>query len=137
MRQQVANALVGETRQFFQMFANTSAQTGDLLRQDDAEFGYQPAQAVVGGRTFFDKTLPRAVQGENDLLVLFLDRDKTHVGSGDGFANGCRIRCVVLSALAAHAVRGNELGGHQFDGVAVIPEQSCPVMRARAGFDTN
>ncbi len=95
--------------------------------QNNTEFGHQSTQAVVGGGAFFDKALPRAVQGENDLikplrsglssqkarakplrmLVLFLDRDKTHVASGDGFADGGRIRCVVLAAFAAHAVRGS------------------------------
>ena len=55
-------------------------------------------------------------------------------GPGDGFADGGGIGRIVLAALAAHAVGGDELGGHQFDGVAVLPEQPCPVVRAGAGF---
>ena len=64
------------------MRADVPAQAGDLLRQDDAEFGDQAAQAVVGGGAFFDKALPGAVQAEDDLLVFFLDRDKAHVWAG-------------------------------------------------------
>ena len=41
---------------------------------------------------------------------------------------------VVLAAFAAHAVGRDELGGDEFDGVAVLPEESCPVVGAGAGF---
>ena len=116
------------------MRANVAAQTGDFLWQDDAELGNQATQAVVGRGTFFDKTFPRAVQAEDDLLVLFLDRDEAHMCPGDGFADGGRIRCVVLAALAAHAVGGDKLRGHQFDGVPVLAELSGPVVCAGAGF---
>ena len=64
----------------------------------------------------------------------FLDRHKAHVGPGDGFADGGGIGGVVLAALAAHAVGRDELGRHQPDGVAVVPEQPRPVVRAGAGF---
>lgn len=69
-----------------------------------------PRSVSVGGRTFFDKTLPRAVQGENDLLVLFLDRDKTHVGSNDGFANGCRIAASFFPRLPLMRYGVTDLG---------------------------
>ena len=104
------------------MLSDVSAQAGYLQWQNNSEFGHLATQAVVSSGAFVDKALPRAMQGENDLLVLFLDRDKTHVGSADSFADDGRIRGVVLAAFAAHAVRGNELGGHQFDGVSIIPE---------------
>lgn len=42
--------------------------------------------------------------------------------------------CVVLASLARHAVRGDELGGDQFDGVAMLAEQAGPVVGAGAGF---
>lgn len=61
-------------------------------------------------------------------------RHEAHVGSGDGFADGSGIRRVVLAALAAHAVRGDELGGDQPDGVAVLPEQPRPVVGAGTRF---
>ena len=94
----------------------------------------EAAQPVVGGGAFFDEPLPGAVQAEDDLLVFFLDRDEAHLRPGDGFADGGSIRGVVLAALAAHAVGGDELGRHQLDGVAVLAEQSRPVVRAGAGF---
>ena len=119
------------------MSADFPTQAFDFLRQNNAEFADQATQAVVERGAFFHEALPGAVQAEDGLLVDALDRDKAHVRPGDSFANGGGIGRVVLAALAAHPVRGDELGGHQFDGVAVIPEQSCPVMRARAGFDTN
>ncbi len=62
------------------MLSDTFAKAGHLLRQDDAEFGHQAAHAVIGGGAFFDKALPRTVQGEDDLLLFFLDRDKRMVG---------------------------------------------------------
>ena len=68
--------------------------------------------------------------------MFFFDRDESHLGPGDGFADGGGVRCVVFAALAAHAVRADELGGDQFDGVAVLAEQPCPVVCAGAGhFD--
>jgi len=137
VREQITDAPIGETGNIFKMRANTPSQAGDLLWQDDAELGDETTQTVVGRGAFFDKTLPRAVQAEDDLLVFFLDRDEAHMRSGNGFADGGRIRCVVLAALATHAVRGDELRGHQFDGVAVLTELSGPVVGARAGFDAD
>ena len=51
--------------------------------------------------------------------MFFLDGDKAHVRSGDGLSDGGGIRSVVLAAFATHAVGGDELRCHQFDGVAV------------------
>ena len=68
-----------------------------------------------------------SLQAQNDLLVFFLDWAEQHVGTGDGFANRGSIRCIVLAATASHAVRGDEFGRHEFDGVAVLPELPCPV----------
>jgi hypothetical protein len=66
--------------------------------------------------------------------VFFLHRHETHGGTGDGFGDGGGVRGVVLAALAAHAIRGDEFGGDQLDGVAVLAELTGPVMRAGAGF---
>ena len=41
---------------------------------------------------------------------------------------------VVLAAFAAHAVGRDELGGDEFDGVAVLAELQRPVVRTGAGF---
>lgn len=48
------------------------------------------------------------------LLVLFLDRNKAHLGPGGGLSDGGSVRGVVpkagfalLASLARHAVRGN------------------------------
>ena len=70
MGQQVDRCTGWLAGQVFQVGADVAAQAGDLLRQDDAEFGDQAAQAVVEGGAFFDKPLPRAVQAKDDLLVL-------------------------------------------------------------------
>ncbi len=137
VRQEVADALVGIAGQIFEMGADVLAQAGDFLRQDDAEFGDQAADSVIRGGTLFDEALSRAVQGEDDLLVFFLDRNKAHVGAGDGFADGRGIGGIVLAAFAGEAVGGDELRRHQFDGVAVAPEQPGPVVGAGAGFDAD
>ena len=104
------------------------------MREDDAEFGDQSAQAVVQGGAFFDEALPGAVQGERGLLVFVLDGDEAHLRTGDGFADGGGIGGVVLAAFAAHAVGGDEHGGDEADGVAVPAEQTGPVVGAGAGF---
>ena len=44
------------------MLADTLAQSGHFLRQDNAEFGDQAAQTVIGRGTLFDEALPGAVQ---------------------------------------------------------------------------
>ena len=74
------------------------------------------------------------MQAQDDLLVFFLDRDKAHLGTGDGFTDGGGIRSIILAAATPHAVWGNELWRNQFDGVAVLTEQACPVMGAATGF---
>lgn len=61
-------------------------------------------------------------------------------GGGKPVPELCRehgISCVVLAMLAAQSVGGNEFGCHQFDGVAVLLKQPCPVMGAGAGFDAD
>ena len=66
--------------------------------------------------------------------MLFLDRDEKHVRARDGLADRGGVRRVVLAALAGHAVGRDELRCHQFDRVAVLPEQPRPVVRAGTGF---
>lgn len=116
------------------MGADFPAQAFDFLWQNDAEFADQAAEPVVERGAFFDEALPGAVQAEDGLLIDILDRDETHVGPGDGFADGRGIGGVILAALAAHPVRRHELGSHQFDGVAEAAEFSCPVVGAGTGF---
>ena len=62
VRQQVADALVGVAGQVFEVGADLAAQAAHLLREDDAEFGDEAAQAVVEGGAFFDESLPRAMR---------------------------------------------------------------------------
>ena len=119
------------------MGADFPAQALDFLRQDDAELADQPAQTVVEGGALFDEALPGAVQTEDGLLVDVLDWHEAHIGPGNGFADRCGIRRIILAALAAHPVRRHELGRHQFDGMSELSEQSCPVMRTRAGLHTD
>ena len=113
MGEQISDTAIGTPRQVFEMSANASAQTGDLLRQNDAEFGHQAAQAVVDRGAFFDEAIAGAVQAQDDLLVFFLDRDEAHVGPAHGFADRLGIGRVILAALARQAVGRDEFGGHQ------------------------
>jgi len=135
--EKITDAAIGVAGKIFEVGANLAAQAADLLWEHDAEFADEAAQAVVEGGAFFDETLPRAMEREDDLLLLFLHRHEAHVGPGDGFADGGGVRRVVLAALAAHAVRGDELGGDEPDGVTLLPEQPCPVVGAAAGFHTD
>ena len=102
--EQVADALVGVARQVFEVLTDVAAQAGDFLRQDDAELRYQAAQAVVDRGAFFDKALPGAVQGEDDLLEFSFTGTKRMLGrvtvsqmaaaSAASFCRACR-SCVV------------------------------------------
>ena len=132
--EQVADTAVGPAGEYFEVGADFPAQAFDFLWENDAEFADQATQAVVERGAFFDEALPSAVQTEDGLLINVLDRNEAHVGPGDGFADGGRIGGVVLAALAAHPVRRDELGGHQFDGVAEAAEFSCPVVGTGTGF---
>ena len=69
--------------------------------RDDAEFGYQAAQAVIGRGAFFNKALAGAVQTQDDLLVFFFDWDKAHVGPSDGLADGGGVLCIVPQGQAS------------------------------------
>ena len=64
------DALPGIVRQLVEMFAKVLAQTRHLLRQDDAKFGNQATQAVIGGGTLWDEALAGAVSAEDDVLGL-------------------------------------------------------------------
>lgn len=50
------------------------------------------------------------------------------------FADRSSIRCVVLAALARHAIRRDQTGRRELDRMTVLLEQTCPVMRAGAGL---
>ena len=77
------------------------------------------------------------MQRENGLQVFFLDRDKAHVGSANGFADGGGVRRVVFAALAGEVVEGNKLRSDEFDCMAVAAEQPCSVVSAGAGFEAD
>ena len=59
------------------------------------------------------------------------------MGPPHGFADRRGVGRVVLAALAAHPVGRDELGGHQFDAMAVGAKQPCKVVRSGAGFHAN
>lgn len=134
VREQVADAAIDVAGQVFEVGAYFAPQAGYLLWQHDAEFADQAAQAVVERGALFDEALTRAVKREGDLLVFFFHRHEAHGGPGDGFADGGGVRRVVLAAPTRHTVRGDEFGGDQLYRVPVLTEQSCPVVRAGAGF---
>jgi hypothetical protein len=54
--------------------------------------------------------------------------------TGDGFADRCGVRRIVLATLAAHAVRRDELRCHQLYSVVVLPEQPRPVVPTSTRF---
>jgi hypothetical protein len=132
--EQVADAAIHPTRECFKMGTDFPAQAFDFLRQHNPELADQAAQTVEERGALFNKTLPGTVQAEDGLLVDVLDRHETHVGPGDGFADGGGIGSIVFAPFAAHPVRRHKLGGHQFDGVAKAAELSRPVVGTGAGF---
>jgi hypothetical protein len=66
------------------------------------------------------------VQCQNRLLLNVLDRNKTHIGPGNGFADRLRIRGIVLVGLD---IRLDELGRHQLDGVPKSLQLARPVIQ--------
>src|SRR5487761_2166174 len=60
------------------------------------------ASKIADRCALLNESLPGAMQAQDDLLMLLLDRDKAHVRPGDGFADRRGICCVVFAALAAH-----------------------------------
>jgi len=62
VRQQIADALVGIARHFFEVCANLAPQTGNLLRQNNAKFSDEATQPVIECGTLLDETLPSAMQ---------------------------------------------------------------------------
>ena len=94
-------------------------------------------QSVIDRCALLNKPLPGAVQAQDDLLMFFLDRDKAHVRTRDGFADRRSICRVIFSAFTAHAIRHDELGSHQFHRVAMLAKQSRPVVRSRAGLHSD
>ena len=94
----------------------------------------RPQDAVNQGGALLHIALAGAMHEQSRLLLDALDRHEAHVGAGDGFGDGCRIRCIVLAAPATHAVGGDELGRHQAHGVAERGELPGPVVSAGTGF---
>lgn len=77
------------------------------------------------------------LQTRDDLLVLFLEGGKAHLGPGNGLSEGGSVRSIILATLARHAVGGDELGCDQFDAVAVLSEQALPNGGSGAGLYTD
>jgi hypothetical protein len=128
----VADRRVRPAGQVLEVRCGLAAYGGGLLRQDNAELREQAADAVDSGRALLDQALAHAVHAQPGLLVLALDRNEPHVRSLHCFADRSRVGCVVLAALAAHAIGRHELRRHQPKDVAVRGEQPRPVVRPRA-----
>lgn len=71
----------------------------NALRDDDPKFREQTSNLVGLSRASLHKPLANSVQREDCLLLNILDRNKSHVGSRNCFADGLGIGCIVLVGL--------------------------------------
>jgi len=120
--QRVADGRVRPAWQILEVDGGLAAHCGRPLREHDAELREQAADAVDRGRALLDQALAHTVNTQARLLVLALDRNETHVRSLHGFADGHRVRCVVLALFAAQSIRRDLLGLYQAHGVARLQE---------------
>ena len=67
------------------------------LGHDDAELGQVSPQGIHQHRTLADQQSPHAVKHQDALLVGALHRDKAHARPRHRFADGLRVRGIVLS----------------------------------------
>lgn len=100
----------------------------------DPEFAEQPPHLIDERRALGHGQGPRAVHSEHRLRFLALDRHETHLRPPDRLADCNRIVRVVL---ATHAVRNDELGGHEPGIVTELDQFPRPVVRSRACFDAD
>jgi hypothetical protein len=104
------------------------------LREHQAEFSQQPANAVDAGVALLFVALAQPVHSQYSLLLAAFDRNKPHLRARGGFTDSCRIGRVVLAAFAFHPVRRDEMRGDQPWRQAHAKQLASPVMAAGASF---
>jgi hypothetical protein len=92
------------------------------------------ADGVDHGRLLADEEMTRAMEHQAALLLGRLGRDEPHGRPPHRFANGFRVGDVVLLPLDVGFYVG---GRHQAHGVAERRELARPMMRRRAGLETD
>jgi hypothetical protein len=97
-------------------------------------FGSRSDPSLTISFTFHHKAFPGAVVHQLGLPGFALDLNDAHLRALHGFADGLRIGRIVLAALAAQPIRGDELRGDQPHPVAVPHEQPRPVARTGTRF---
>jgi hypothetical protein len=108
-------------------YLNQDADAVGAIGSDDAEFREVSADAVDQLCPLARQHLSHAMQHEDFLLALFLDRNEPHRRPGHGLANGLRIGRVVLVGLH---IGLNILRRQQADLVAEAANKPAPVVRA-------
>ena len=84
------------------------------------------------GYLTIDESLAHAVDAQAPLRVDALDGHEAHVRALDGFADGLRVRRIVLAFAPAQPVRRHELGRDDAHRVAQGLKLPRPVVRTRA-----
>src|ERR1700729_1337237 len=103
-------------------------------RRDDAELRKMSADGINPRGLLADDQVPGPMQHQATLLLWRLGRDEPHVWPGDRLANRLGVSSIVLVPLHI----GLHIGlRHQTYGVAKRLELARPMMRRRAGLDTD
>jgi hypothetical protein len=101
---------------------------------DDAELGKMSADRVDHRGLLADEELAGPMQHQAALLRRCLGLHKPHVGPGDRFADRLGIGGIILLPLDVRLHIGRR---HQAHRMPKSPERARPVMRRRAGLNTN
>src|ERR1700722_1366694 len=103
-------------------------------RRDDAELRKMSADAISHRSLLADEQVPGPMQRQASLLLWRLGRDEPHVWPGDRLANRLGVSSIVLVPLHIGLHIGRR---HQTYGAAKRLELARPMMRRRAGLDTD
>ena len=132
LAQGIAHHGVAPAGQIFKVIVRYPAHCSGFEQQHYAQLRQQAADAIDQGGALLDVALACAVHEQAGLLLDTLEQNKTHVGTCDGFSDGRSIGCIILTALAVHAVKDHELARHQAHGMAEFFKLTCPLMGAAA-----
>src|SRR5277367_2335733 len=102
--------------------------------RDDPELGKVRADRIDDRSLLTDEEMPGAMKGQTALLLGRLGRHEPHVWPGHRLANRFRVGGIVLLSLHIGLPVGRR---HQPHGVAERLKFTRPMMRRRAGLDTN